>query len=143
VRAFAVKPTPFAREIPMFGMKRRDFITLLGSAAAAWPLAAPAQQAGRMRRVGVLMFGAADDREATAIIAAFMQGLKAIGLGFRPKGQNQCSPRWEQRDNSESDTWQAARLRRTFRRSPLRVGRRRGQRQYGLANLQALRPYHV
>src|SRR5262249_33428071 len=77
---------------------------VLGSAAAAWPLAAPAQQAGRMRRVGVLMFGAADDREATAIIAAFMQGLKAIGLGFMPKGQNQCSPRWKQRDNSESDT---------------------------------------
>ena len=70
-------------------------------------------------------------------------GIKAIGLGFRPKGQNQCSPRWEQRDNSESDTWQAARFRRMFRRSPLRVGRRRGQRQYGLANLQALRPYHV
>src|SRR5262245_10748721 len=126
----------------MLDMKRREFITLLGG-AVAWPLAARAQQSERMRRVGVLMFGAADDRVATAIIAAFVQGLKAIGLGFRPKGQNQCSPRWEQRDNSESDTWQAARLRRMFRRSPLRVGRRRGQRQYGLANLQALRPYHV
>src|SRR5262245_9358989 len=89
----------------MLDMKRREFITLLGG-AVAWPLAARAQQSERMRRVGVLMFGAADDREATAIIAAFVQGLKTIGLGFRPKGQNQCSPRWEQRDNSESDTRQ-------------------------------------
>ena len=69
-------------------MKRRTFITLLGGSVAL-PLAARAQQPERMRRVGVLMFEA-------AIIAAFVQGLKATGLGFRPKGQNQCSPRWEQ-----------------------------------------------
>jgi len=68
----------------------------------------------------------------------------SITSSARPmSGSGQCSSRWEQRDNSESDTWQAARFRRMFRRSPLRVGRRRGQRQYGLANLQALRPYHV
>jgi putative ABC transport system substrate-binding protein len=59
-------------------MKRRKFIALLGGTAAAWPLAARAQQPERMRRIGVLMFAAADDREATAIIAAFVQGLKQL-----------------------------------------------------------------
>ena len=60
-------------------MKRREFITLLGGAAAAWPLAARAQQAERMRRIGVLMSLAADDPEAQARIAAFLQGLQQLG----------------------------------------------------------------
>ena len=60
-------------------MKRREFITLLGGAAAAWPLAARAQQAERMRRIGVLMPAAADDPEGQARIAAFLQGLQQLG----------------------------------------------------------------
>jgi ABC-type uncharacterized transport system substrate-binding protein len=59
-------------------MKRREFITLLGG-AAAWPLAARAQQAERMRRVGVLMGFAEDDPEAKARLAAFRQGLEKRG----------------------------------------------------------------
>jgi putative tryptophan/tyrosine transport system substrate-binding protein len=60
-------------------MKRRDFITLLGGAAAAWPLAARAQQPERMRRIGVLMSTATDDPEGQARIAAFAQGLQQLG----------------------------------------------------------------
>jgi len=60
-------------------VKRRDFITLLGGAAVAWPLAARAQQTGRMRRIGVLMNFAADDPEGQARIAAFHQGLQESG----------------------------------------------------------------
>jgi ABC-type uncharacterized transport system substrate-binding protein len=57
---------------------RRNFITLLGGAAAAWPLAARAQQE-RMRRIGVLMNLTADDPESPARLAAFAQGLADLG----------------------------------------------------------------
>src|SRR5262249_52744682 len=59
-------------------MKRREFITLLG-AAAAWPLAARAQQGERVRRIGVLLRWASDDPEGQARIGAFLQGLQQSG----------------------------------------------------------------
>jgi putative ABC transport system substrate-binding protein len=63
----------------MLGIKRRDFVALLGGAAVAWPLAARAQPADRMRRIGVLMSTTADDPEGQARIAAFQQGLQQFG----------------------------------------------------------------
>jgi putative ABC transport system substrate-binding protein len=60
-------------------VKRRDFITLLGGAAAAWPLAAPAQQGERMRRIGVLMGLNESDPEGQSRIAAFRKTLQALG----------------------------------------------------------------
>jgi putative tryptophan/tyrosine transport system substrate-binding protein len=60
-------------------MRRRGFITLLCSAAVAWPLSAPAQQGERVRRIGVLMNLASDDPEAQARIAAFRQELQQLG----------------------------------------------------------------
>ena len=58
---------------------RREFITLLGGAAAAWPLAARAQQGERMRRIGVLMNLTADDPDRRPASAAFRRGLQQLG----------------------------------------------------------------
>jgi putative tryptophan/tyrosine transport system substrate-binding protein len=60
-------------------MRRREFIALLGSGVAAWPLAARAQPGERVRRVGVLMNIASDDAEGQARLAAFHQGLQQLG----------------------------------------------------------------
>jgi ABC-type uncharacterized transport system substrate-binding protein len=60
-------------------VRRREFITLLGGAAAVWPLAARAQQSEPMRRIGVLMATAADEPESQARLAAFLQGLQQLG----------------------------------------------------------------
>jgi hypothetical protein len=54
-------------------MKRREFITLLGGATPAWPLAVRAQQAERMRRLGVFVYLTVDDPEGSARLGAFRQ----------------------------------------------------------------------
>src|SRR5262249_516818 len=58
---------------------RRDFITLLGGAAAAWPTAARAQRRERVKRIGVLMSFAASDPDAQLRISAFDKGMRDLG----------------------------------------------------------------
>jgi ABC-type uncharacterized transport system substrate-binding protein len=77
-------------------MRRRQFITLLGGAAAAWPFAARAQQGDGMRRIGVLMNTAADEPESQARLAAFMQGLQE--LGWAAGGNLRIDYRWSPGD---------------------------------------------
>jgi putative tryptophan/tyrosine transport system substrate-binding protein len=73
-------------------MKRRDFITLLGGAAAAWPVPARAQQGERVRRIGVLLPAASDDVEFQARVGAFLQGLQQSGWSI---GRNlRIDTRW-------------------------------------------------
>ena len=82
---------------------RRQFITLFGGAAAAWPLAARAQPAERMRRIGVLMNLAADDGVAEAHLAAFVQGLQQLGW---TDGRNvRIEYRWAAGDASRFQTY--------------------------------------
>src|SRR6516165_3254519 len=77
-------------------MRRREFISLFGCAVAAWPVAARAQQAEQMRRIGVLLSAAADDPDGQAGIAAFSQALQQ--LGWAVGGQLRIDTRWGQND---------------------------------------------
>jgi putative tryptophan/tyrosine transport system substrate-binding protein len=77
-------------------MQRRDFIALLGGAAAAWPIAARAQQSERVRRIGALFSLGEDDPESVARRAAFEQALK--GLGWINGGNLRIDYRWAEGD---------------------------------------------
>ena len=80
-------------------MKRREFITLLGG-AAAWPLAAGAEQPDQVRRIGVLMGYAESDSDARAWYAAFREALQKLGW---TEGRNiQIDTRWATPDDAES-----------------------------------------
>src|SRR5713101_4202819 len=81
-------------------MRRREFITLLGGAATAWPLAARAQQPDRMRRIAILMGFPEGDREGQAFVAAFRDGLRQLGW---IEGRNiRIDRRWATADDAES-----------------------------------------
>jgi ABC-type uncharacterized transport system substrate-binding protein len=77
-------------------VRRREFITLVGGAAAAWPMGARAQQGEQMRRVGVLVAQAASDPEYHGRVATFRQGLQQLGW---TEGRNlRIDVRWGSRD---------------------------------------------
>jgi putative ABC transport system substrate-binding protein len=83
-------------------MRRRTFISLVGS-AAAWPLVARAQQTERMRRIGVLMILAADDPQGQARLARFQQALQQLGWS---DGRNvRIDIRWHENDADRARTY--------------------------------------
>src|SRR5262252_3886109 len=86
-------------------MRRREFITLLGGAAAAWPLAVRAQQGERVRRIGVLMPFDAQDSFGREIISALREGLKERGWA---EGRNiRIDERWIGRDDERRSAYAA------------------------------------
>jgi hypothetical protein len=89
-------------------MRRREFIRLLGGAAAAWPLAARAQQPEQMRRIGMLLNRAAGDPEATSWVAAFQQVLQQ--LGWSDDHNVQIDIRWGANDADRDRRRTASRL---------------------------------
>ena len=89
-------------------MRRREFITLIGGAAAAWPLPARAQHGERMRRIGVLMYLPADDPEGQARFAALVQALTQLGW---TEGRNlRIDTRWANADDIRSHAMELAAL---------------------------------
>src|SRR5262249_15349710 len=81
-------------------VKRREFIALLGGAAAAWPLAARAQRPERMRRISAMMLLAENDPEQKAWTEAFLQGLQEAGW---TDGRNiQIDYRWSAGDSAHA-----------------------------------------
>src|SRR5262249_19674924 len=85
------------RRKPMLGIRRREFITALGG-AAAWPFAASGQQAQRMRRIGVLMPDDENDPLAKSVVSAFTQAL--AGLGWTDGRNVRIDRRWVGSDDN-------------------------------------------
>ena len=106
-------------------MKRREFITLLGGAAVAWPLAVSAQPSERMRRIGVLLPAAANNSEYPSLVGAFLEGLRELGW---TDGRNlRIDYRWSANnaDNTRKYAMELVALRR--RSSWPQAARRRGR----------------
>src|SRR5262249_9238136 len=81
-------------------MNRREFVTLLGGTAEAWPLAARAQQPERKKRIGVLMAHDESDAEFHDYLSAFREGLQKLGW---TEGRNiQIDSRWGALDDAEA-----------------------------------------
>src|SRR6516165_6782920 len=80
-------------------LRRRDFIAGLGG-AAAWPLAARAQQPAQMRRIGVLMLGDENDPEGKRRLSAFTQAL--VGLGWIDGRNLRMDLRWHGDNNNRT-----------------------------------------
>jgi putative tryptophan/tyrosine transport system substrate-binding protein len=86
-------------------MRRREFMSLLGGGAVAWPLAARAEQGERMRRIGVLMNAAATETMPQSYVAAFVQGLRQLGW---TEGRNlRIDVRWNAGDAALARTYAA------------------------------------
>ena len=98
-------------------LKRREVISLLGGAAAAWPLAARAEQVERVRRIAVLHNLAEGDREAEAWITAFRQRLESLG--------------WSEGRNLRIDIRWGARGRKATSRASFRSSRQWGENGWG------------
>src|SRR5215510_4226772 len=80
-------------------MRRREFIGLLGGAAAVWPIAVRAQQSERVRRIGILLPASADDPEYQARVGAFLQALGQLGWTI---GRNmRIDTRWARANAAE------------------------------------------
>jgi putative ABC transport system substrate-binding protein len=95
----------------MFDLRRREFITLLGGAAAAWPLAARAQQSGQIRRISVLMAVAENDPQYQAHLAAFREEFQKLGW---TEGRNvRIDYRWAAADPDRMRTYAAELVRMT------------------------------
>ena len=97
-------------------MRRRQFITLLGGAAAAWPVAARAQT-NRVRKIGVLLGGSENDAEMRAEVFALQKGLQELGW---TEGRNvHFEFRWPNGDPDSADQRSPQRVNSFFTRSKL------------------------